>query len=51
MSQSTKSGTTFGAEQALSQSSSIKSIKIGQKRSNNISSTSEKIQSKKKLKK
>ena len=47
MSQSTKTGTTFGAEQSLSQSSSIRSAKVGSKRSINVSSSSEKIQSKK----
>jgi hypothetical protein len=47
VSQSTKTGTTFGAEQSLSQSSSVKSAKVGSKRSINVSSSSEKIQSKK----
>jgi hypothetical protein len=47
MSQSTKTGTTFGTEQALSQSSSVKSVKLGLKRSINVSSSSEKVQTKK----
>lgn len=47
MSQSTKTGTTFGTEQALSQSSSVKSAKLGSKRSINVSSSSEKVQTKK----